>query len=399
MPLKNRVFSSVILAVATACAPAASTPTPSPTPAAPSAPTVMQTCPSASDGPSIIVNAIEDAHRALEANASTPLPPPCVLTAFARLTNPVPDVLETHAIDLASALARRGGNQRDLHESEVLLYARAHRYADVSRAYDALAAVEPMPSMDVARAAIVAAHERADTAALVRLLARNASRGDASPALRAELNVLRQVGALHTAINEARGLVRQNPKYLAGYPSLVGNFGTLGEPDSVVAYVRRALGQGAARSSLTSALDPLVNTMLRHAALYGSANRWATPIAAAERVDSALSSPSTKFLVASLLVQMAEPSIAEISALVNGTSYTPRALGVPSGAALGAESAASRVAGCRRIPAILVSLTIAEARMREGGSRYSGGGAAQVAAAIGGERTRLTDLQAACTRS
>jgi hypothetical protein len=380
---------------ATACAPAASTPTPSPTPAAPAAPTVMQTCPTPSDGPTIVVNAVEDAHRALVANPSTPLPPPCVLTAFARLTGPVPDSVETHAIDVASALARRGGNPRDLHESEVLLYARAHRYADASRAYAALAAANPQPAMDVVRAAIVAAHERSDTAGLLRLLTRNASRGDASPAMRAELTILRQVGALHSAINEARGLVRQNPKYLAGYPSLVGNFGTLGQPDSVVAYLRRALGQGATRASLTSALDPLVNTMLRHAALYGAAYGWDAPIAAASRVDSTLSSPSTKFLVASLIAQMVDPEVGEIGALVSGTSYAPRALG---GAAPGGASA-NRAAGCGRIAPLLASLTVAESRMRDGGARYSGGGAAQVSAALAGERTRLTDLQAVCAQS
>ena len=353
----------------------------------------MTTCPSGSDGPSIIVNAVEDAHRALSMNPSTPLPPPCVLSAFARLSGPVPDSVETHAIRLAAALASRGGNQRDLHESEVLLYARAHRYADVLRAYEAIGTGDPAVSMDVARAAIVAAHERADTTSLVRLLTRYSARSDAPPTLRAELNILRQVGALHSAINEARGLVRQNPKYLAGYPSLVGNFGTLGQADSVVAYLRRAMAQGATRASLTSAADPLVNTMLRHAALYGSAYGWESRIAAASRVDSVVGSPSTKFLVASLIAQMADPQVGEIGAAVAGTSYGPRALG--AGAAGGATD---RSAGCRRIAPLLASLSVAEARMKEGGTRYSGGGAAQVSAALAGERQRLSDLQDVCSR-
>jgi hypothetical protein len=354
----------------------------------------MTTCPSSSDGPSIIVNAIEDAHRALSINPSTPLPPPCVLTAFARLSGPVPDSVESHAIALASALAGRGGAQRDLHESEVLLYARAHRYADVSRAYAAIGAGDPPVSMDVARAAIVAAHERADTAALVRLLTRYASRSDAPPTLRAELNILRQVSALHSAINEARGLVRQNPKYLAGYPSLVGNFGTLGQPDSVLAYLRRAMGQGATRASLTNAVDPLVNTMLRHAALYGAAYGWDARIAAAARVDSVVGSPSTRFLVASLIAPRADPQGGVMGGRVAGTSYGPRALG--GGAASGAST--DRAAGCRRIAPLLASIAVAEARMKDGGARYGGGGAAQVSAALAGERQRLSDLQDVCAR-
>jgi hypothetical protein len=357
----------------------------------------MQTCPSASDGPSIVVNAVEDAHRALVTNPSTPLPPPCVLSALARLTTPLPDSLEAHAIGVATELGRRGGNQRDLRdlrESEVLLYSRAHRYADASRAYDALVTMDPQPSMDVSRMAIVAAHERGDTAALVRLLTRNAPRADAPAVIRAELNVQRQLATLHDAIAEARGLVRQNPKYLAAYPSLIGNFGTLGVPDSVAAYIRRALAQGTTRASLTTSVDPLVNTMLRQATLYGSAYGWGAPIAAAARVDSVLTTPSTKFLIASLIVQSVDPQVTEIGGLVNGTSFGVR----PVGGASASVGSSDRAAGCARIAPALASLARAEAHMREGGERYSGGGAAQVAGAISAERSRLTAFQDVCGR-
>jgi hypothetical protein len=133
--------------------------------------------------------------------------------------------------------------------------------------------------------------------------------------------------------------------------------------------------------------------MLRHAALYGSAYGWESRIAAASRVDSIAGSPSTKFLVASLIAQMADPQVGEIGAQVAGTSFGPRALG-------GAANAASsdRATGCRRIAPLLASLSVAEARMKEGGARYSGGGAAQVSAAVAGERQRLSDLQDVCAR-
>ena len=133
--------------------------------------------------------------------------------------------------------------------------------------------------------------------------------------------MLRQVGELRAAINEARGLIRQNPKYVAAYPSLVGNFGTLGAADSVGAYLRRGMAQGAPRASLVPALDPLVNTVLRHASLYGSTYGWEGQIASAMRVDSVLSTASTKFLVAALIAQSAEKRIAEIGALVSGSSW------------------------------------------------------------------------------
>src|SRR5262249_24389368 len=164
-------------------------------------------------------------------------------------------------------------------------------------------AIDPQPPLVIIRFAVVAAHQRGDTATMLRLLSGAAARPDAPPAFRTEHTVLQKVGALRSAIDESRGFIRQNPKYAAAYPSLVGNFGTLGKADSVIAYIVRALRQGVARSSLAPTVDPFVNTLLRHAALYGSAYGWETQIAAATRLDSALSTPSTKFLVASLIAQ------------------------------------------------------------------------------------------------
>jgi hypothetical protein len=381
-------FAALAAAFACASAPA---PSPAPAPAAPAAPTIMQTCPEPTDGPSIVVNAIEEAHRALVANPATTLPPACVVGAYAQLNTFLPDSIDAHALAIATELARRGGNQKELLAGEVVLFARANRYAEVSRTFDRLVAIDPQPSLDVMRLAIVAARQRADTASLIRLLTRASSRPDAMPAFRSELNVVRQAGALRSAIDEARGLVRQNPKYVAAYPSLVGNFGTLGLADSIVTYARRALAQGAARASLVAAVDPFVNATLRHAALYGSSYGWEKPIAAAMRVDSVLASPSTKFLVASLIVQSAEPDIAEIGALVSGTSWIARASGADA-------ASRNRASGCQRIAAVLASLSVAEAKLRDGGDRYAGGGVSQIANGLTAERGRLTDLQALCAK-
>jgi hypothetical protein len=352
----------------------------------------MQTCPDPTDGPSIVVNAIEEAHRALVATPSTPLPPVCVISAYAQVPGVMPDSIDAHALTIAAELSRRGASERELLSSEIVLFARARRYADVSRAYDRLVALDPQPSIETTRLAGAAARQRGDTAALLRILTRAASHPDAPPAFRAELNILRQVSALYSAINEARGLVRQNPKYVAAYPSLVGNFGTLGAADSVVAYVRRGTAQGAARTSLAPALDPLVNTVLRHASLYGSTYGWEGQIASAMRVDSVLSTASTKFLVAALIAQSAEKRISEINALVSGVSWLPHAMG---------ETAApprTRATGCERIAPLSATLAAAQARLRDGGDRYTGGGVSQVANSLANEQDRLAALRESCAR-
>jgi hypothetical protein len=208
-----------------------------------------------------------------------------------------------------------------------------------------------------------------------------------------ERTVLQQVGALRSAINESRGFVRQNPKYVAAYPSLIGNFGTLGNVDSVVVYIGRALGQGVTRPSLATAVDPAVNTLLRHATLYGNSSYgWETQIAAATRLDAALTTPSTKFLVASLIAQSAEQPIAELSPLIEGSSIFP---GMSANAA-----SERRGPACRRIGPLTSSLDVATARLREGGDRFAvAAGVAQLGAALSAERERLVALQEVCARN
>lgn len=378
-----------------ACGPAAAPPASAPTPvapAAPAAPAIMTTCPSAADGPSIVVNAVEDANRALVANPQTPLPPACVLVAFSKIPGAVPDSLNAHAIAIASELARRGTPSTDLLTSEIGLYARARRYADVVRVYDQLAAAEAQPPIDVVRLAAAAAHQRADTVALKRILAKNATRADAPPPFRTESTVLNQVPALHQAITEARGFLRQNPKYVQAYPSMVSNYGTLGVADSVAAYARKGLAQGVARNTLGASLDAFVNTMLRHATLFGSTYGWEAQIAAAQRVDEALTTPSTKFLIAALIAQAIEPQVPEIQSQLSGSSLFSRALGG------GASPEQSKAAACARIAPLMRLLDMAQAKMRDGGDRFAGGGASQLNAGLSGERERLASFQELCAR-
>jgi hypothetical protein len=382
---------SIVAAIA-ACGRGAPAPTPGPAPVAraPGQPTISQTCPDASDGRSVVVQAIEDSRRAMGVNPTGPVPPVCLLTAFVHIAV-VPDSVNEHALGIAAELDRRGATPRDLLPAEIALLSRARRYQDVSRAYDRLIAVDPRPSAEIVRYAIVAAHQRADTVGLLRLLTAAEARPDAPAGFRAERVVLQQIGALYSAIAEARGFVRQNPKNLTTYPSLVGNFGTLGNADSVVAYVHRATAQGATRANLASAIDPFVNTMLRHATLYGAATPWDVQMASAARVDSAISTPSTAFLLASLIVYQAEPEIAELGPPIEGTM-----LGAGSSSA---EISRARAAACGRIAPLSSLLDAAAGRLRDGGNRYAGGGVQQLSDGIAAERSRLDPLRTACARA
>lgn len=202
-----------------------------------------------------------------------------------------------------------------------------------------------------------------------------------------EYKVIRQSSQLWEAINEARGLLRQNPRYVAAYPSLVGNFGTLGLADSVISTSRRAIAAGA-RAAILPSVETLVSAMLRHAALYGSTYSWDAAIASGNRVDSAFATPSTKFLSAALIVYSAEARSTEISAMVGTPALS---------AAVDASSAQQRATGCRRLPAVSASLDLAERRLREGGEKNSGAG--QVRSGLSAAREKLASLNNICAQA
>lgn len=378
----------VVLTSLGACAttPTSKAPAPGPT-AAPAAPAWLS-CPGPSDGASIVADKINEAHRALAANASTQLPPACVFSALVGVANSVTDSTVGRALALVAETRRRGPEPRELAAAEVALLARARRYAEVTRAYDRLIALDSQPALHLSRLAMAAARQRGDTASLLRILARTVTRHDAPAAMRTEYNIVRQANQLWAAINEARGLVRQNPRYLEAYPSLVGNFGTLGLPDSVIATSRRAFAAGAARSAILPSVELLVSAMLRHAALYGGTYSWDAAIANATRVDSALSTPSTKFLTAALILYAAETRASEIGVMVGTTEL------------VGTLDAAreQRTTGCRRIPGVAASLDLAERRLREGGDSYKGGNE-QVRTGLTAAREKLASFQDICTRS
>src|SRR4051812_37576360 len=109
----SAAFAAAALATVSACAPKSAAPTPAPIPTS-AQPTISQTCPDPTDGPSIVVQAVEDAHRAMAANPTGAVPPVCLVTAFARIQTVVPDSLDQHAIAIAAELDRRGTDRREL---------------------------------------------------------------------------------------------------------------------------------------------------------------------------------------------------------------------------------------------------------------------------------------------
>jgi hypothetical protein len=96
-----------------------------------------------------------------------------------------------------------------------------------------------------------------------------------------------------------------------------------------------------------------------------------------------------------LLVQSAEPAIAEISSQVSETSLSSR----PSDAVARDQAEQRRAAACRRVVPISQRFDAAQTYLRNGGDRVAAGGVQQLTAALTAGQSTLTTLQERCGRS
>ncbi|HKS07203.1 MAG TPA: hypothetical protein VJR92_12920 [Gemmatimonadaceae bacterium] len=375
IPVLRFALAAALIAPA-ACAPGSAsssrgTRTPAPAGA------IAQTCPDSSDGPSIVVDAVETAHRAIAANPATTPPPVCLVAAVAQLQT-VADSTREHTLAVAAAIGRRGTAPAELLASEMILLSGLERYDDVSRTYERLVAVDSAPAFDVVRVALGAAHVRADTVALTRIITKTATRSGAPPAFRTEGEVLRNVGRLWTAVNQAGSILRQYPSTVNQYPAIVANFATLALPDSVALYARRGLANGATRTTLTPSIESFVSTMQRQAFLYGSGYKWEQALAGVTRVDSAMSIPSTKFLMASFTVQFVAPMVSE------------------AGGDVGSKDAARHTAACQTMTRASSTLDAADANLRAAGNRPTADAVSSLGAALRATRAQIATASARC---
>src|SRR5262245_46140327 len=121
-PVRVAVAVSALAALAACASKPTTTSAPAPVAAAPAAPS-WRSCPDPTDGPSIVANDINEAYRAWTSNPSTELPPACVFTSLARVTNSVTDSTNGRALALVAELRRRGpgSEPRELLAAEVVL--------------------------------------------------------------------------------------------------------------------------------------------------------------------------------------------------------------------------------------------------------------------------------------
>jgi hypothetical protein len=329
---------------------------------------------------------VEVAYRAFQRDSSHALPAPCLLSALAarratalptvvtgalEMVRSFPDSTYAHALALTEALLSGGSGEIDLLDTKVSLLARLRRYADVGPTFDLLVARDSARGTLAAyKMAISSARRAADTASMLRYVAAAATKFPADAQLAAEYNVLRQMGRMRSLIDSLHRAMRADPSLTLGYASLASIYGNLRQPDSTLAYIRRGLAHGVPRQTMADALRSLIGALLREAQISDGPDTWEQTTPVALDIDSVLSTPESKYLVALSLSRVAAGRLDlwnfYLPALEIGHGYPPM-----ESIDLTRPPDGPTDPACPSIVAMMKLIRHADSRLANGGNRFA----------------------------
>jgi hypothetical protein len=376
-----------------------------------------QTCPDATDTPDILAYYLEVAYRTFQKDSSAELPPPCLLAAITRssaralpttaadhgptrwleIQRSFPDSTFAHALALTDASLRRAANDTSLLETRVTLLGRVHRFGEVVAAFDLFIARDSAGgTLSDYKLAISSARRSADTVAMLRYLTAATAKFPTGSQLATELKVLREVPRLRSLTDSVRRAMRADPSLTLGYASLVSIYGSLDEPDSTLAFLRRGLAHGVPRKTMATSLQSLIGALLREAQISDAPDIWERTLPVAIDIDSAMSTPETKHLVALTIFHAAEGRLDVrnfyLPALEIHRGYPPiESIDVTRVPTVPTDPA------CPSITAMIELLTHADERMTSGGNQFAPQTASTIVAGLRGMRGQLMPFAANCT--
>jgi hypothetical protein len=328
-------------------------------------------CPDSTTLSRSIAQEISTAYTNWRANPRVALPEPCWFAAVAQAPYAHPDSVLIKTLALSDeSLKQMPENPATLYARLVLL-SRLGRYAEVAPAMDALfIARASATTEETHRLTVAAAMQLHDTAAIVNRLANAAMRFPRSRTLAPEYEVWRQIPRLRALIDTVHRIMKKDPTLTVGLVNLSSIYGNLNQPDSAIAYAKRALRAGVGREAVGKALESLIGVRMRRAKILDTPAQWNATLPVALAVDSALSTPASKYLVAL--------SLAEI---VKGEARVAQYIGygIESGATdgyglpvtNGAGQTSLHVMTCARLTELEGMIAASRAKLAAGGDRFA----------------------------
>jgi hypothetical protein len=229
----------------------------------------------------------------------------CWIAAVARAPYAHSDSIIFQALELSDAALRRAPGNPELLYARVLLLSRAAHYRDVPAAMDSLFVYRPSATTEEThRLTIAAVMQLHDTMAITNRLANAAARFPRSKIFPPEYDVWRQLPRLRALIDTVHRIIRSDPTLTVGLINLSSIYGSLDQPDSAILYAKRAIRAGQSRDAVGKGLESLLGVRMRRAKILDTPETWVRTLSIARRVDSTLSTPASKYLIALTLAEI-----------------------------------------------------------------------------------------------
>jgi hypothetical protein len=329
------------------------------------------TCPDSTETPALIAYTVEKSFQSWTRDPSIAVPPSCLYRAVAQAPLAYSDSTVLQTLELmAEALKRSPGDADNLAARLILLY-RARQYAAVGPAFDSLFMTRPSRlTPDAYRLTVAAAMRLGDTTAIIDRLANASQRFGSAVLFAREYDVWRQLPRLRLVVDTVQRRIRKEPTLVEAYSILASVYGNLDQPDSALAYARTALRRGVRRPVVAAALESLIGRELRRAQLILAADVWQSTLPVALRIDSTLSTPASKYLVAVTLAELVADGARLAQAVGTGLSS-----GVTDGYSLvevnPGGGTSRRVLTCDRVAELRGMITLSRERLAAGGDQFA----------------------------
>lgn len=326
---------------------------------------------------------------------SAPVPPACVYAALARAPLAHSDSAVIQSLELSAESLRRSPGDPTILAARVVLLSHAARYQEVGPAVDSLFVASPARlTEDMYRLSIAAAMRMHDTTAIINRLANASYRY--SRRFTPEYDVWRQLPRLRALIDTVHRRLKADPTLVVGYVNLSSIYGNLDRPDSAIAFAKLALKRGAGRDAVAKALESLIGVRLRRAQILASPDVWVATLPVALAVDSALTTPASKYLVALTLSEL----VADQARLARHIGY-----GIESGVAGGfgrlttdtTGNTSLRVLTCDRLQRLHRDIATARAMLAAGGDRFAPETVPAIQSGLTQMTATLNQLKSKCT--
>jgi hypothetical protein len=324
-------------------------------------------------------------------------PERCWFTAVALAPYAHTDSVVIKTLALSDEALRRSPEDPAILYARLVLLSRIGRYAEVAPTMDALfMARTSATTEETHRLTVAAAMQLRDTAAITNRLANAATRFPRSKTLAPEYEIWRQIPRLRALIDTVHRIMKKNPTLTVGLVNLSSIYGNLDQPDSAIAYAKRALRAGVGREPVAKALESLIGVRMRWAKILDTPERWASTLPVALAVDSTLSTPASKYLVALTLAEIvkAETRIAQFisygleSGEVNGFGRETMT---------GTGSTYLRVMSCERLADLEGMLVRSQGKLSAGGEAFAPETVPTLRAGLNAMTGALAQLKPRCT--